>query len=164
MHTSRAANVVGAFVLALRDTFDREQDPATPAAALIHLSHCREPTIESLRKVLGLSHSATVRVADRLESSGLAVRDKTAANRRITLLRLTASGEELAKAALDKRMAALVGLLDAALTPDEQEQLTVVADKVLRAATANRDDLYRICRLCDFDACPSCPVAEAVSA
>ena len=154
---------MGALALALCDRMEADRSAALPDAALIHLSHCRSPTIESLRRVLNLSHSATVRLADRLESAGLAKRCKDGVDRRAVYLRLTGEGAAHANELLRKRNASLLRLMNEALDPAEQQTLSRLAEKLLHVMTGDRDDLYRICRLCDFEACPDCPVAAAVT-
>ena len=74
---ARAANVLGALALVLTDRItDAVQDAAaqaeTGAVALSALRHVLppEPSIDLLRQVLGLTHSGTVRLVDRLEAAG----------------------------------------------------------------------------------------------
>ena len=74
---ARAANVLGALALVLTDRMaDAVEDAAaqaeTGAAALSALRHVLppDPTIDLLRQVLGLTHSGTVRLVDRLEAAG----------------------------------------------------------------------------------------------
>ena len=164
MEVDRAGNLLGALAVALNDRLNpREpgQDGrSAPAAALVHLSHCERPTIESLRGVLGLSHSAAVRVADRLEASGLAVRVPDSQDARATALCLTKKGRLVAAEALAARAAALshaLLVLDAA----DKRHLEAIASKLLIALADSPGDLYRLCRLCDFSACSACPVAHA---
>ncbi|WP_129790750.1 MarR family winged helix-turn-helix transcriptional regulator [Sphingosinicella sp. CPCC 101087] len=162
-HINRSANIMGALALALCDRMAADRDAALPDAALIHLSHCRSPTIESLRRVLNLSHSATVRLADRLENAGLAMRSRDSIDRRAIWLRLTPQGERLANERLRKRSASLASVMSDALSPAEQRVFSRLAEKMLLSLTGSRDDLYRICRLCNFEVCDDCPVAAAVS-
>lgn len=65
----RLANLIGAFALAItdraRDAVRSAADAGdSVAAALVHLSHAPPGGIDTLRRALGLSHSATVRLVD----------------------------------------------------------------------------------------------------
>lgn len=165
MYSDRASNIVGAFALAIHDRLEpgahRRDRRAVPDAALVHLSHCSNPTIDSLRAVLGLTHSGAVRLADRLERDTLAERAPGTNDRRVTSLRLTSRGAAAVEAVLSRRADALHDLMQGALSAVEQATLADLTGKLLFAATTGPNDLYRICRLCEFDACPDCPVAAA---
>lgn len=164
MHISRSANIVGALAVAVFDQIPEDRGRAVPMAALVHLSHCRRPTIESLRRVMRLSHSATVRLADRLEAAGFVSRNADHADARAVRLRITEKGLEQVDRFLGRRDELVRQMLDAALDPEEQLAFATLAGRVLAAATNSSDDLYRICRLCDFSACRECPVAETRTA
>ena len=163
MEIDRAGNLLGALAVALNDQLNpREagQDArVAPAPALVHLSHCDRPTIESLRAVLCLSHSATVRMADRLEASGIAMRMPDSEDARATALRLTEKGSLLAAEALAARATVLSDAL-LVLDSEERKHLERIATKLLTALAGGPGDLYRVCRLCDFSVCTACPVAE----
>lgn len=163
----RTTNLLGAAALAITDLVSRAADPVIdgrfPAAAFVHLSHCGQPTIESLRRVLGLSHSATVRLVDRMAMEAMVVRVEATWDRRAVALRLTTEGAAVCQRILDQRGQALATALGAALNEDEREALGQLMERLLASLTKQSDDLYRICRLCDFEACPACPVAGAVA-
>jgi hypothetical protein len=72
----RRDNLLGAFVLSVSDRLRRETEAAightgASAAGLIIVAEFPDRTIEFLRKAIGLSHPATVRVVDRLVEQGL---------------------------------------------------------------------------------------------
>ena len=91
----RDANLLGALGLLLADRLAEAVAPAggaSAAEALVTL-HARGGgrSIDALARVVGLSHSGTVRLADRLVSAGLAER-RRGADQRSTALRLTPAG------------------------------------------------------------------------
>jgi MarR family transcriptional regulator, negative regulator of the multidrug operon emrRAB len=163
-----AANVTGALAVAIADRLSGDSD----AAALITLLERGGLTIEWLRRIVGLSHSATVRLVDRLCDQGL-VRRWAGADRRSVSIRLTPNGRRAAERLRQGREDALVNLL-APLEREERAALRALADKVLagavagaaRGAEAGRWEARLICRLCDHGACAAaggCPVDRAAT-
>ena len=45
-----------------------------------------------------------------------------------------------------------------ALTAAQQDQLSALLETLLGARIADRADLERVCRLCERQTCPECPV------
>jgi MarR family transcriptional regulator, negative regulator of the multidrug operon emrRAB len=119
-----------------------------------------------LRGPLGLTHSATVRVVDRLVSEGLA-RRREGPDRRSVAVVLTPAGRDAAAAAGRARAETLEEAL-AGLDPAERAELTRLHEKVLATLTDGRAAAGRICRLCDAHACGHevgrCPVTQAADA
>jgi DNA-binding MarR family transcriptional regulator len=167
MPTLRAATLLGALVTALQDELEAataeeaKHGSAFPAALATMLG---EPglSIEQLRRILGLSHSGTVRLVDCLESDGMVER-KAGADARTAALHLTAAGKRQARAVLEARRAALAPALDL-LTTAERAQLGRLTEKMLAGLSRGREHADHICRLCDLAACPAgtCPVECAV--
>jgi DNA-binding MarR family transcriptional regulator len=163
MSSARTANLLGALVTALHDELEAstveaaEHGAAFPAALASMLG---EPgmSIEGLRRILGLSHSGTVRLLDCLEADG-AVERKAGADGRTAALHLTAAGRRQARAVLDARRSALAPAL-ALLSAAEQAQLSRLTEKLLAGLTRDRRHSDHICRLCDLAVCPdaTCPV------
>jgi MarR family transcriptional regulator, negative regulator of the multidrug operon emrRAB len=174
----RTANLLGALALAVVDrvyeaaeevgvggpsasaamtTLFTYQDVAPRALAVVN--------VERLRRVLGLSHSATVRLVDRLTEAGFIVRGSGDDGREVAL-HLTPAGRRAAKRILRERQRVLdraLGVLDF----DERNQLSKTLERLLAAITYGRWDARNICRLCDHALChnnPSCPVAGAATA
>ena len=164
---ARAANVVGALALVLTDRMTdavegAADQAATGAVALSALHHfLREPTIDLLRQVLGLTHSGTVRLVDRLEGGGL-VRRGPGQDGRTTTVRLTAAGRRAAARVTGSRGGLLHDALET-LTPAEQEQLADLSGRVLVGLRRGSGGTRWTCRLCDTGACGRalgrCPVA-----
>ena len=77
-------------------------------------------TMSALSGELGISHSATTQIADRLERAGMVERVLGADDRRCKSLRLTARGVEVMQARLERRIAKTVRLLES-LSPQDRE-------------------------------------------
>ena len=164
---ARAANVLGALALALTDRMTAAVEASSAqaesgAAALSALQHfLRDPSIDLLRQVLGLTHSGTVRLVDRLEQAGLVGR-APGPDGRTTVVRLTAAGRRAATRVTGSR-AALLASAVATLAPAEQEQLADLAGRVLAGMKRGAGATRWSCRLCDTGACGRlagrCPVA-----
>jgi DNA-binding MarR family transcriptional regulator len=115
--------------------------------------------VEALRRVLGISQPATVRLVDRLAAEGLVER-RAGADRRSLSLHLTAAGEEAARGAIERRTGSLRALLDV-LEPTEQAALAPLLERLVSALADDRAQALRVCRLCDRRACtsgPGCPL------
>jgi len=166
MTDRKVENVVGALALALSDALhsstQQEAPEPGPAASAIALLH-HEPglTIEQLRRALRLSHPGTVRLVDRLTKDGLVERRASAEDRRAVALHLTSDGETSCAAILAARRTAVASALKI-LDQTERELLGRLADKLLSGLTHTADNAYQTCRLCDRQACKSCPVDEAL--
>ncbi len=164
---SALANLVGAFALAVADrTTARTQrvvgmGGAAPAALL---SVVTRPggSIETLRRVLGLSQPATVRLVDRLVVAGLVVR-RPGADRRTVAVQPTPAGVRTARHALDARRQAVEEMLDPLSAADRVLLITALRT-VLGRLPADRDQARYLCRGCDHDACAAsgCPVDAGV--
>jgi DNA-binding MarR family transcriptional regulator len=169
---ARQANVLGATALAVADRVrsaaeDGAGEGASAAAALVSLAgYLDGQPIDSLTNPLGLTHSAAVRVVDRLVGAGLA-RRKPGADRRAVAVELTAEGRQAAERARAARTGALEDAL-AMLEPSERAELTRLHEKLLAALVDGRAAAGYTCRLCDIDACGHyqgrCPVTQAADA
>ena len=167
MTDERTANLLGALALALADTVRHETETraelgAAGPAALVTIGIDPGESIHMLAAVLGLSHSATVRLVDRLVADGLVER-RAGADGRTLALYLTRSGIDRRHLVLDGRRRRLSEALGS-LTPDEKTALTPMLEKILASLTQGRQHADHICRLCDEDCCPgdTCPVEGAV--
>jgi DNA-binding MarR family transcriptional regulator len=168
MTDARSTNLLGALVTALHDDLDQavasaaDHGSAFPAA-LVSVHWQPGVTIEVLRRVLGLSHSGTVRLVDRLEQEGSLDR-RAGPDGRSVALHLTAQGRRQVKAVLDGRFRVLNGALGL-LSAAEQKQLAHLTEKLLAGLTRDRPHSDHICRLCDESVCPDdrCPVGCAVA-
>jgi MarR family transcriptional regulator, negative regulator of the multidrug operon emrRAB len=168
----REANLLGAVSLAVagrvRSATERGagQGGSAPAALVSLAGYLDGSPIDSVRGPLGLTHSATVRVIDRLVAAGLA-RRRQGADRRSVAVDLTPAGHDAAAAAVRARAEALEDAL-AGLDPAERAELTRLHEKILATLTEGRASAGYICRLCDSHACGHeqgrCPVTRAADA
>jgi MarR family transcriptional regulator, negative regulator of the multidrug operon emrRAB len=164
--TVRLANLLGALALEGAGALDSATAPVVgqagaAAAALVTIAAHPGRTIEQLRAPLGLSQPGAVRLVERLADAGWV--DRTGpGGRRGFALDLTDRGRTVLGELLAARRAALAELLEP-LTPRERTQLTGLLEKLLAARSGNRSDLERLCRLCEWEICDSCPVAGAVT-
>lgn len=175
MSADRLANLLGASAIVVGDALRHAADGALcdrPAirglgvpAALVTLSNYPGEPVDALRAALGLSHSATVRLVDRLTAEGLVTRRTSPADRRVVLVDLTPAGRALAARVLSARQTALTTLLEP-LDADSRGDLSAALELLLGSATHDRPASRRICRLCDERSCvqgPGCPVDQAVA-
>jgi MarR family transcriptional repressor of emrRAB len=169
---AREANILGAVSLAVTDRVRQAveggagQGGSSPAALVSLASYLDGSPIGSIRGPLGLTHSATVRLVDRLVDAGLAKR-REGADRRSVAVELTAAGHAAAAQAATARADALEEAL-AGLDAAERAELARLNEKVLATLTEGRASAGRICRLCDAVACGHwegrCPVTRAADA
>ena len=167
------ANVVGALAIALADRIGDATAAAAgvegvPAAALVALHEwAGGRPIQALADGLRLSHSRTVRVIDRLEAGGLAVRASDPADGRSALVDLTPRGRDAARRTMAARAGVLGGAL-AGLSPESRAALAQLAEQVLEDVTDGRRAARATCRLCDAHACGHhagrCPVTRGADA
>lgn len=159
----RTTNLLGALALALTDAQGRAMQAAaglggSAAAAVVTLGTAPGLSVAALAAVLGLTHSATVRLALDLERRGLVGRGPGADRRSVGLV-LTEAGE----AARDRLMAARASVLAeamAAVDPADRAGLDRALTAAVTRLTTGRTAADRICRLCDEAACghDDCPV------
>jgi MarR family transcriptional repressor of emrRAB len=169
---ARGVNLLGAVALTVADRVRAAAELGTAqggsgAAALVSLAGYLDGSpVDAVRGPLGLTHSATVRVVDRLVAAGLAHR-RQGADRRSVAVELTPAGQTAASEALRARRAALEEAL-AALDAEERAELARLHAKVLATLTDGRAAAGHICRLCDSQACGHeegrCPVTQAADA
>jgi DNA-binding MarR family transcriptional regulator len=168
----RAGNLLGALSLSIADrTADAVGEAAgqseTSAVALSALHHfLDEPSIDLLRRVLGLTPSGTVRLVDRLEQAGYVVRRPGRDGRSVSVA-LTPGGRRAAKRVTVARAAVLEHALSG-LDPDQRDTFERILAQVLPGLIRGPGAVRWMCRLCDMDACGReqgrCPVANAARA
>ncbi len=167
----RHATVVGAASLAIADrasaaATSQDAPSASAAAALSALRHfLHDATLDQLRNVLGLTHSGTVRLVDRLCRYGLATRapGSDGRSRRVSL---TERGAQLADEITAERLSAIDTLTEG-LSTVEVETLVELLGRVLANVVATKDGGAWTCRLCSVSACGRerglCPAANAAT-
>jgi DNA-binding MarR family transcriptional regulator len=166
---ARTGNLLGALALQVVDRMFDSIDEATgeegtTAVALSALHQfLDQPTIDLLRRVLGLTSSGAVRLVNRLERAGWVER-AAADDGRATAVRLTRAGRVVAKRIAAARINALDHALTA-LTPGDRAQLDAIASRLLVSMRRGPSAHRWMCRLCDMQACGwasgGCPVRNA---
>jgi DNA-binding MarR family transcriptional regulator len=156
------ANRLAAFATLLHDSVHAESDDlsASAAAALTTLRQNGPTAILDIARTIGLTHSATVRLVDRLEKDWL-VRRLSRKGREVRV-EVTARGRRRAGQFQDKRIAAAETLM-AVLDAEELDVLGRALDKMLEVPVDGEETGDHICRACDKDGCraEACPVATA---
>jgi DNA-binding MarR family transcriptional regulator len=161
----RTANLLGALAMEVAERIERHgrlhpNQTSSAVAALNVIGFYEGCSNGALSRALGLSHTATVRLVDKLEAAGWVV-SEPGADRRAVALRLTDQGCERARAAIRERCLLLGDVIDA-LTPMQQQSLDEILEALLRSMVEAAHDADHICRLCDGEACPAeqCPVHQ----
>ncbi len=160
------ANLLGALSLAVMDRIEqgaREvvgRGGETPAALMV-IGYGEGKTNDKLRRVLGLSHSGTVRLVDRLVSDQLVERRPGKDGREVALY-LTAKGASARKDLKASRISAVASLLDV-LSPAEAKRLGTLIRELLARQDTSEIDRFTICRMCDNSVCTNCPLPTSVS-
>jgi DNA-binding MarR family transcriptional regulator len=167
------ANVLGTLSLAVTSRISEAAERsaalgASAPAALVALDgYLTGQPIDALRRVLGLTHSGTVRLVDRLVAAGLVERRVRKTDGRAVPLGLTPAGRRVARRVLQSREAELEEILSV-LTAEERETLSVLHDRLLGGMIGSREDARRTCRMCDPVGCGHpegrCPVTQAADA
>ena len=126
---NRTSNLLGVVGLAVADRIQESareilKHAGETPAALVVIGYDLGPTNDQLRRILGLSHSGTVRLVDRLVADGLVQRREGSDKREIALY-ATKRGKALREKILKERLAAIRPLLDP-LTNVEQETLAAL--------------------------------------
>lgn len=91
-----------------------------------------ELRVGELAARVGVDETTATRLVDRLESSGLAERQRLADDRRVAVVVLTAAGADLAAAVAEERRKFFADVLDA-LQPNERRELVRLTAKASRA-------------------------------
>ena len=161
----RVENVLGSAAVAIADAIEAAAEgaaghTAAGPAALTALRHHRGCTVDHLAGVLGLSHSGTVRLVDRLEQDGL-VRRGSGSDARAVALDQTPKGARRASRVAEARTEA-VGEFLAVLDGSERIALLGLLEKLVAAGAGDWGAVQHRCRLCDLDACradgETCPL------
>lgn len=156
------ANRLAALATALDDAVHAETEDLSPSAvaALQTIRQNGPLAIQDVAKTIGLTHSATVRLIDRLEKDWL-VRRLGRKGREVRV-EVTARGRRRAAQFQDRRLAIADGLLEA-LEADERVTFAGIVDKLLAATVSDAEGAVRTCRSCEREGCrkAGCPVEVA---
>lgn len=159
----RTANILGALSLAISDKLltqlkEHSRQNDTSAAALNVIGCAEGISNGQLGTALGITHSATVRLLDKLVESQL-VEVRTGTDKRAVAIFLTGTGRERVAEVLESRSLILGSIVDR-LNCDQRNQLNAIAETLLEQFTEGPVHSMHICRLCDAVSCPTdrCPV------
>lgn len=159
----RTANLLGALSLAISDKLliqlkDHSRQNDTSAAALNVIGSAAGISNGQLGAALGITHSATVRLLEKLVESQL-VEIHPGVDKRTVAIFLTDAGRDRVAQVLEGRGHILAGIVDC-LNDDQRNQLNAIAETLLEQFTQGPAHSVQICRLCDFGTCPTdrCPV------
>ena len=163
---TRLANLLGATALTTSDVMladvRKAADVSTSgAAALVVLAGSPPIGGSELARRIGVSQSATARLVDGLERSGLVQRK--ARSGRDVVVEPTRAATEAVDAVMAARERALAPLV-AELDREEQAALDAALSKILSRLHARVGSGDRMCRLCDRAGCVrtgACPVGQA---
>jgi MarR family transcriptional repressor of emrRAB len=161
--TAALENMLGALALAITDSLRAETEglvgrSGAAAGALATIAQFPDRSVEFLRRAVGLSHSAAVRLVDQLVDDGLVLRRPSGRGPAVSLTP-TEAGRSRARAILGRRKEVLAHAL-APLSADEADALAAMLDKVLAQVAA--DPGTTVCRLCNQQQCRArgCPVVQ----
>ena len=157
----RTTNLLGVVGLAVSDriaqaTNEILKHSGETAAALVVIGYGLGPSNDELRKILGLSHSGTVRLIDRLVADGLVER-RAGSDARSVALYATKPGKALREKILKGRLNSISPLIET-LTDAEQRQLSTLLHKLLSSMETTDLERKTLCRLCDNRVCTDCPI------
>jgi DNA-binding MarR family transcriptional regulator len=169
----RAGNLLGAVSLSVADRTAVAVGGAagqseTASIALSALDQFLDaPSLDKLRRVLGLTPSGAVRLVDRLEQAGYVTRRPSAEDARSVSVHLTASGRRAAQRVAQARAEVLEGALST-LDAEDRERFEELLARVIPGLVRGPGATRWMCRLCDMAACERpegrCPAANAARA
>lgn len=161
---SHTANILGALALLIQDRVERawqadlDLSPMA-AAALSQIESEPGCSIELVSGRIGLTHSATVRVVDKLVERGLVEKDRARKDARAQSLKLTSAGKRAAQQLHGARNQVTDDLL-AGLAPAQRAALQGAVAAILHRAIEPGREADVTCRVCDERRCTPdiCPI------
>jgi MarR family transcriptional regulator, negative regulator of the multidrug operon emrRAB len=155
--------VLGALALAVSDRVQAAAEEVSghgasgPAALAALDGFAAGGSIDELRRALGITHSGTVRLVDRLAAARLVER-RVGSDARTVSIHLTHRGRRIARRVAVAREGALEAVV-AGLAQERRELLLSLMAELLAGLDGDR---RRVCRLCDREACRrgarGCPI------
>jgi DNA-binding MarR family transcriptional regulator len=132
-------------------------------AALVTIYNHPNDTIDSLSKVLWLTHSGAVRLVNTLEEQGLVKRLKSPEDARAVILATTSEGDKRVENILEQREKAIENVFKHFDSRQKQEFISLLGI-AMKGLTQERLEARRICRLCNEGVCRKvgCPVEQSL--
>lgn len=158
------ANILGALSLLIQDRVERawqaELDLSPmAAAALVQIDNEPGSSIELIASHIGLTHSATVRVIDKLAERGLVEKDRARKDARAQSLKLSKAGKRVVQQLHAARNEVTDQLL-AGLDPARRAVLEDAIRAILHRCVEPGREADVTCRVCDDRRCTPdiCPI------
>ncbi|NRA72806.1 MAG: MarR family transcriptional regulator [Gammaproteobacteria bacterium] len=131
--------------------------------ALVVIHNHPNETIDVLSKVLGLTHSGTVRLINTLENEGFVQRHKSEKDARSVVLSVTSAGSIRVQSILDSREKVTLKLLESFDETQKQDFLNLL-EIAMGNLTGEKIQALQICKLCNEGVCrkQGCPVEESL--
>lgn len=161
-------NLIGAFATNIANRI--EEQVATLGgrslnheSALVAIHYHPNDTIDTLSKVLGLSHSGAVRLVDTLTKENLVVRHKSTADARSVVLCVSQKGKLRVEKILQARQKVTAQILSQ-YNEEEKQAIAQLLEPAMSKLAKEPIAARRVCRLCNEDVCRSmgCPVEKSV--
>lgn len=160
-------NLVGSLALKIHDLqMDAAVDVSgispTDCACLVSVAHQdTAQSIVDIAAICNLSHSAAVRLVERLEKKGYICKTTTKFDRRKVHVELTEDGYEMRDKILKARRSAIEPIVSK-FSRSDWKVIEWAAGFILADLTESRLESEQICRLCDAAACgnDNCPVEK----
>lgn len=152
MDETSLTNKMAALALAVTDAMlSKTEDIAPTAVAALITIRDREPmSIGEIAGVVGLTHSAAVRLVDRLEKDWLVRRQRRVG--REVMVEITTRGRRRAQQLQENRMEA-VGRFLTALDAEERAALDGLINRIIARLSAEDLPVDQFCRMCRRGAC-----------
>ena len=158
------ANILGALAVLIQDRVEGMWQSALDlspmaAAALVQIDNEPGSSIEAEAGRIGLTHSATVRVIDKLAERGLVEKDRARKDARAQSLTLSKPGKRVAQQLHEARNQVTDDLL-AGLAPAQRQALEQGISAILYRCVAPGREADVTCRVCDDRRCSPeiCPI------
>ena len=162
--SSHTANILGALAMLIQDRVEGAFQSALDlspmaAAALVMIDVYPGSSIEQVAGRIGLTHSATVRVVDKLVERGLVEKDRARQDARAQSLKLSKAGKRMLEQLHQTRNQVTDDLLTE-LAPAQRNALEDAISTILHRCVAPGREADVTCRVCDDRRCSPdiCPI------
>lgn len=162
------SNLIGAFATLVAGDIEQKisdlggRSLSHESALVVIFNHPNE-TINVLSKVLGLTHSGSVRLINTLEGEGLVERHRSVEDARSVVLCVTPDGRKRVKQILNSREAVTAKVLEN-FNDDQKQSLLGLLEVAMNGLTHEQLKARQICKLCDEGVCRilGCPVENSI--
>ena len=163
------SNLLGAFATTLSNSIEREVsildgNSLNHESALVAIYNHPNTTINTLSKILELTHSGAVRLINTLEEKKLVKRHKSLSDARSIVLHITEAGSKRVQLILNCREKATLKTI-AVLSETQKENLLNILEASMSNVTNEKLEARRICKLCNEGVCRKliCPVEHSIN-